>query len=264
MIILIILILHHPGSTSQKQIELPSTDLNIDVVHISDKGHKWQIPCFPVLIIDFVEVKFLFHGSELEGLMKQGQKLSCGSALCTSHCSIKLSDNKSYTVLWEIGNVEKVTPEDERQADSENDSDSSDSSSEETSDQEIVHSLPFKVLGSAYCKEKQKALSDAQECLYEYNRPVFVELRAEPDNVYDRNAIAVYIMSDDTFKKVGYIASELTRFVHPHLRDTSFSASVLQIKYRTTFQLMGHYMSISLTKKGLWHNQVVRASKNVK
>ena len=39
--------------------------------------------------------------------------------------------------------------------------------------------------------KKTKALEESYEYLYEHNRPVFVKLKAEPDNPYDRNAIAV-------------------------------------------------------------------------
>ena len=57
------------------------------------------------------------------------------------------------------------------------------------------HCLPFKVLGTCYSAERQKALKEAYKYLYEHDRPLFLKLKEEPDNVYDRNAIAFYIMT---------------------------------------------------------------------
>ena len=66
------------------------------------------------------------------------------------------------------------------------------------------HCLLFKVLGTCYTAERQKALEESYEYLYEHNRPVFVKLKAEPDNPYDRNAIAVFIMASSENNNVGY------------------------------------------------------------
>lgn len=122
----------------------------------------------------------------------------------------------------------------------------------------------FKVLGVCYSVERQKSLERAYEHLYEYNRPVFAKLEKEPDNVHDSNAIAVYIMTDDNYEKVGYIASELTKYVHTHLNTPDFHVSVEKITFCTKYLLVGFYLTISLSKKGLWHNAVIKASRNVK
>ena len=41
----------------------------------------------------------------------------------------------------------------------------------------------------------------------EHNRPVYVDLRHEPENPYNENAIAVYLQNDDIFEHVRYIYS---------------------------------------------------------
>ena len=90
------------------------------------------------------------------------------------------------------------------------------------------HTLPFKVLGTCCSKAYE---------LMEHNRPVYVDLRHEPENPYDENAIAVYLQNDDIFKHVGYIARELTQYVRPCLNEPGFNAQVKNIRFRTTLQL---------------------------
>ena len=98
------------------------------------------------------------------------------------------------------------------------------------------HTLPFKVLGTCCSKERQDVLEQAYEWM-EHNRPVYVDLRHEPENPYDENAIAVYLQNDDIFKHVGYIARELTQYVRPCLNEPGFNAQVKNIRFRTTLQL---------------------------
>ena len=83
------------------------------------------------------------------------------------------------------------------------------------------HTLPFKVLGTCCSKERQDVLEQAYE-LMEHNRPVYLDLRHEPENPYVENAIAVYLQNDDIFEHVGYIARELTQYVRPRLNEPWF------------------------------------------
>lgn len=92
---------------------------------------------------------------------------------------------------------------------------------------------------------------------------MFTKIEAEPENVHDKRAIAVYIMSSSDYEKVGYIPSELTKYIHPILKDPNLDVSVNRIRFCTTFQKIGFYLTIDITKKGLWDNAVVKASKNV-
>ena len=46
-----------------------------------------------------------------------------------------------------------------------------------------------------------------------------MKLEAEPSNTVDSRAIAVFIKSSVDYKKVGYIASESTQFLHPLLEE---------------------------------------------
>ena len=100
--------------------------------------------------------------------------------------------------------------------------------------------------------------------LMEHNRPVYVDLRHEPENPHDENTIAVYLQNDDIFKHVGYIARELTQYVRLRLNEPSFNAQVKTIRFRTTYMLVGFYLTIKLTKHGLWHTNVIKASKSVR
>lgn len=126
------------------------------------------------------------------------------------------------------------------------------------------HSLPFKVLGTCYSTSRQEALKEAFELLNGQNRHFSVKLEAEPFNIVDSRAIAVFIKSSEDFKKVGYIATELTQFVHPLLEKQSLEVSVRAIQFCTTFLMIGFYLAIDITKRGLWERPVVRASRKVR
>ena len=113
-------------------------------------------------------------------------------------------------------------------------------------------------MGTCYSKERQYSLQEAFECLYEHNRPVYAKLQAEPENIHDKSAIAVYLMSLSDYEKVGYIASNLTRYLHPLLKDPSLEVSVKNVRFCTTFLMIGFYVTINITKRGQWEKQVIK------
>ena len=82
---------------------------------------------------------------------------------------------------------------------------SDNTSSDHDSDDENVHCLPFKVVGTCYSLLRQKTLEAAYDYIHTFNRPVFAKLVAEPENPTDKNAIAVSVMTDECkdFEKVG-------------------------------------------------------------
>ena len=55
-----------------------------------------------------------------------------------------------------------------------------------------VHTVPLKVLGSCHSGERQKILEVVFEYLNEYNRPIYVQLEKEPDNLHDPNAMILF------------------------------------------------------------------------
>lgn len=81
-----------------------------------------------------------------------------GKYLCTSHCQIKV-EGKKDTVLWKLTprgaavNLPPISP-------STTPGDPCSEDEEEPDDQAVVasHCLPFKVMGTCYSREHQKAL----------------------------------------------------------------------------------------------------------
>ena len=114
------------------------------------------------------------------------------------------------------------------------------------------------------CVVRALRVKEAFEHMYGQNRHILVKLEAEPSNTVDSHAIAVFIKSSVDFKKVGYIASELTQFVHPLLKEQSLEVSVRAIRFCTTFLMIGFYLTIDITKRGLWERPVIKASRKVK
>lgn len=237
---------------------------------------QWKIPCFPILTMEFARVHFK-QGSEIgDGFIQKAvaADLNQGEYLCTSHCHIEM-EGKRYTVLWKLQPKDRAVqlPFIQQSATDDHISDVYDESNEEdeSDESEVAHDscistrhcLPFKVLGTCHSPDRQKAIEESYEHLYEHNRPLFVNLKAEPDNLYDQNAIAVFIMASSEYKKVGYIARELTKFVHPLLSDPSLEVSVNKIRFSTTFLMIGFYLTIDITRKGVWEKAVVKASSKV-
>ena len=91
-----------------------------------------------------------------------------------------------------------------------------------------------------------------------------LQLEREPDNPYDEHAIAVYVKTEFHFNKVGYIPSELTQFVNPCMDDPDFDVSIRHIRMRTVFQKIGFYITIDITRRGLWPDEVIKASQKVR
>ena len=110
--------------------------------------------------------------------------------------------------------------------------------------------------GSCYDKSRQSALEEAFEYLYDYNRNVFVKLEADHDNAHDQNANGVYLTTDYHYVLVGYIASELTKYVHPFLGTPELDISVKHICFCTTFYKIGFYLTTEITIKFVNRNRI--------
>lgn len=231
--------------------------IDLVIITINESWFSWTIPCFPLITLEFVKVKVKVIGKEMDALIKRGTTASLGNVRCTKHWNISI-ENISFIVLWEFVPCPLLG-----QATTSSQPLDSATSNNGTGDMQTHHVLPFKVLGTCFCTERQNILEQAYEYFNEYNRPVSVRLKQEPDNPHDSNAIAVFIQTDAEFEKVGYIASELTKHVQPFLKDPHFHTEVKRIRFRTTYMMIGFYITIELSKKGLWHNDIIKASKSV-
>lgn len=247
---------------------MPHGAMKCEITHIDRfSSFQWEIPCFPVMKLEFVRVLFKIGTEVSDGVIqkKVAANTQRGNFICTSHCRIKVRD-KDYTVLWNLvatrtgqTSVPNYTSKNVNRSGDNLEIDGRDDSGEVG-----ATCLPFKVLGTCYSKSRQQALEEAFEYLYDHNRPVFVKLQAEPDNPIDKHAIAVYVMSSADYEKVGYIASEMTQFVHPALRDSSFQVSVKRIWFSTVFLMIGFYITINITISGPWDKKAVQACSRVK
>ncbi len=82
-------------------------------------------------------------------------------------------------------------------------------------------------------------------------------------NQADKNAIAVYVMMEDDYEKVGYIPKELTMYLHGPLKASELDFSMKDVQFCTRNLLMGFYITLSIAKKGAWNSFAVRASLKV-
>lgn len=129
-------------------------------------------------------------------------------------------------------------------------------SDEEISDDETTHTLAFKCIGAAHEKERQEFLKIASQKSKETK--LQVKLRPEPTNEKDKNAIAIDINHGSGFFHCGYIASELTQYLHPLIdTDKIVDVSLEHIQFRVSFSRMGYYPKVLITRKGAWEKFVI-------
>jgi hypothetical protein len=239
-------------------------EIKIHIINVEKQPFSYNIPSFPVMSVDLLKVQYTWNGVTHLGVInaKEHSALKVGNYTSTSHCKINIG-GVDYLVLWELHRDMATScsaPIDPPEFNSE----FNDEGETDVREVQESHCLPFKVLGTCYSTSRQKALEMAFDCMNEYNRPVFVTLKAEPTNQHDKNAIAVYIMTIDDWDKVGYIASELTKYLHEPLKANALDVTVNEVRFRTTFMLVGYYLTIDITKKGLWDDTVIKASSKVK
>ena len=131
---------------------------------------------------------------------------------------------------------------------------------EEDSDDEgadITHTLAFKCIGAAHEKERQGFLKVAAR--KSRVKKLDARLRPEPTNEKDKNAIAIDIDHGTGYYHAGYIASKLTKYIHPLLAlNKIVDVSVEHIVLRVYFARMGHYPKLLITRKGAWDKFVIR------
>ena len=129
----------------------------------------------------------------------------------------------------------------------------------------MKYTLPFKVLGSAHNLNYQKHLEAAYNLWNSGETSLDVLLCPEKNNKFDPKAIAVSLKYNCTgFHRVGYIAKELTRHIHPYLNTDNLFATAKRISFRVDFLMVGYYLTIDITKQGEWSPDAVRASKRVR
>ena len=122
----------------------------------------------------------------------------------------------------------------------------------------MQHKLGFKCIGAAHEKPRQAFLKVAERKLHKDKCLVQVKLRPEPTNERDNNAIAIDMDFGTGWFHIGYIASELTKFLHPLLeKGKILDVSVEHIYFRVFFAKIGYYPLISITRRGQWEKYVV-------
>ena len=267
-----------PGPQGSAPRQASSSQV-LTVIEVDTNGKfPWTVPCLPVLVIDWTKGKVSCGGHVKEVLFQSSDPrlrlLSTPFEITASSTCIITIDNTQYTVIWEWDcfdyNSEQSTSSANSSSGDENLVENVcqldiDDEEEEEEEEFVVHTLPFKVMGVVYKTERQNHLKAA--CMKMQDDPNFVikaMIEPDPDNDFDANAIRVLIDYGPGFKHVGFIAEELTKYVHRVLNSRRLqSASVYQIKFPTQWAKLGYYMTLFLSCKGEWPPQVVQASSRV-
>ena len=121
----------------------------------------------------------------------------------------------------------------------------------------------FKVLGTRFQSSMENNLEEAHNYWVTSHDSVTARLQPEPENEKDKDAILVQLDYGSGFNSVGYIAKEVTKYLHPLIKkNTLISVDVKHISFSFMFGLSGHYMALSISKKGKWSKEVIRHSKS--
>lgn len=190
----------------------------------------------------------LFNANDVVGI-RERDKVSC-----SKWCHITIGET-TYIVVWKFEKlsagirIDRVAGQlaDQEQPNVEEDS--------------TEHTLQFKVLGMSY-KSRQTYLKSASEKI-KNNEEVQVMIKPEADNENDQNAIAVLLDYRECWRTVGYIARELTCYLHPLIQSNRITVKIAHLRFRVTYLLVGYYLTLSITRKGQWPPQVITASKSV-
>lgn len=263
------------------------------VTEVDQNPISWVVPSFPVMTLQFVKVKYVDGDSVLTGLINYSDCLQHDELPTTiswkSSCQIQLQDGNEYKVFWKWTktlnelheNWEEIsTSESEVSHISETTSSSSEKSVKsvteysteengssddvESDSTPIYHTLPFKVIGVAHSTKTQDRLDEALTKM-KGGETVSAMLKPEPENEFDREAIAVHLDYGNGPCFIGYIPRELTKYLHPLLETRQITqVKVEDIRFRTSFSKFGLYIKISITRIGRWEPFVVRASLSVR
>lgn len=135
------------------------------------------------------------------------------------------------------------------------------SESESDGETDIVHHVPFKVMGAARNSEVQIVLKDLSNLTETELYDIPLRLRHEQDNIFDENAIAFECFMD-SWKGIGYIVSEALPDVHEAIHNNEIIHTKLQyVKFKTAWQRSGapaYFASVIISKKGKWPSNVVK------
>ena len=98
----------------------------------------------------------------------------------------------------------------------------------------------------------------------EHQKQITARLQPEITNAYNSNAISVPIYQGEGFKAGGYIARDVTATKCIVSDNKIISVDIKHISFRTTFQNIGFYITVLITKRGPWDENIVRKSKSAK
>ena len=115
--------------------------------------------------------------------------------------------------------------------------DHSQNSDDESDEESVQHKLGFKCIGAAHEKSRQEYLRKAETKLHKEQVPVIVRLRPESTNEKDSNAIAIDMNYGTGWNCVGYIARELTEYLHPLINNSGVIRQIYSGRqfYRAAF-----------------------------
>ena len=153
-------------------------------------------------------------------------------------------------------NTITVIPETPPQSDGESDVFNGDDSAE-ASMEEIEHKVTFKCIGCTKEQCYQETLKHVAQ-LRRGGNVVEAKLEPERTNPFDAKAIQIKCKVDGTWKKIGYLVSEVLDEVHEALAsDCIINVGFEWVKMIIVWRTPGWYAGVNITRRGEWSKSVL-------
>jgi len=121
---------------------------------------------------------------------------------------------------------------------------------------EKEHTVTFKCIGCTHDTVAQDTLRFASQLL-DAGTLVPVDIYPEPNNPYDRRAIAFKCWVNDKWTRIGYIVHEILDDVHDARRCNQITnIRFAWVKYLVCWSRPGYYAGVKITKRGNWSARV--------
>ena len=123
---------------------------------------------------------------------------------------------------------------------------------------QVTHTVTFKCIGTTKEIQYQERLKQIAQ-LRSRGLEVPCQLKPEPDNPFDSNAIAFECQIDGMWQIIGYIVREALDEVHEALAAKKVIKVALDwVKFQLQWRSVGWYAGVNISRSGQWSPTIIR------
>ena len=123
---------------------------------------------------------------------------------------------------------------------------------------QVTHTVTFKCIGTTKEMQYQERLKQIAQ-LRSRGLEVPCQLKPEPDNPFDLNAIAFECQIDGMWQIIGYIVREALDDVHEVLAAKKVIKVALDwVNFQLQWRYVGWYAGVNISRSGQWSPTIIR------